>query len=143
MLHGVHRQAVVATFVTTYMRQDTTWKREKKKKRKKRKKEEERGRQTNHQVDMKKKESNDLNRNWTVIECKSTQISVQKHDEMFQRVSSGVPIPIKSFAVVKNMSPWLDWILIAWARKFLIWEESKSVLSNGRMVSDCSGSSSA
>ena len=38
-------------------------KEKKEKKRKKRKKEEERGRQTNRQVDMKKKESNDLNRN--------------------------------------------------------------------------------
>jgi len=54
---------------------------------------------------MKNKELNYLSRNWTVIEYESTQISVQKHDKMFQHVSSGVPIPVKSFAVVKNMSP--------------------------------------
>ena len=86
------------------------------------------------------KEIQQLNRNGTIIECESTRVSVQKHDEMFQRVSSGVPIPIKSFAFVKNMSSRLDWILIAWARKIFIWEEMKSVLSDGRMISDCSGS---
>ena len=53
----------------------------------------------------KEKKSNYLNRNWTVIECEGTQISVQKHNEMLQRVFSGVPIPVKSFAVVKNISP--------------------------------------
>jgi len=30
----------------------------------------------------KENKSNYLNKNWTVIECKGTQISVQKHDEM-------------------------------------------------------------
>ena len=53
----------------------------------------------------KEKKSNYLNRNWTVIECEGTRISSQKHDEMLQGVSSGVPIPVKSFAVIKNMSP--------------------------------------
>ena len=53
----------------------------------------------------KEKKSNYLNRNWTVIECEGTRISIQKHDKMLQCVSSGVPIPVKSFAVIKNMSP--------------------------------------
>ena len=48
---------MVATFVATYMWQDTTWKRKKKRERKKRKEREERGRLTKRQVDMKKKSS--------------------------------------------------------------------------------------
>ena len=55
LLHRVHRQAVVATFVAMYMKQDTTWRREKRKK-------EERGRLTKRQVDMKTKETRELNR---------------------------------------------------------------------------------
>ena len=91
---------------------------------------------------MKKKESRELNRHYTVIECESTQISGQKHDKMFHRVSSGVLIPVKPFAVVKNMSPRLNWILIAWARKIFFWEEVKFILSDGYMVGDGSGHSS-
>ena len=52
----------------------------------------------------KEKKSNYLGRNRTVIECEGIRISVQKYDKMLQCVSSGVPIPVKSFAVVKNMS---------------------------------------
>ena len=133
---------MVATFVATYMIQDTTRRREKEKKKRKGKKEKERERLTKRQVEKKRKESRELNRSYTVNECESTRISVQKHDKMFQRVSSGVPIPIKSFAVVKNMSPRLNWILIAWARKFFFWEETKFILSNGCMVGDGSGRSS-
>ena len=76
-----------------------------KKRKKKRKRKKERGRLTKRQVDMKKKESRELNRHYTVIECESTRISGQKHDKMFHRISSGVSIPVKPFAVVKNMSP--------------------------------------
>ena len=54
---------MVATFVATYMKKDTTRRREKKRKREKEKKKEERGRLTKHQVDMKKKELRELNRN--------------------------------------------------------------------------------
>ena len=53
---------MVATFVATYMKKDTTRRREKKRKREKEKKKEERGRLTQHQVDMKTKESKELNR---------------------------------------------------------------------------------
>ena len=35
-----------------------------------------------------------------VIECEGIQISGQKHYEMIQRVSSGIPIPVKSAALV-------------------------------------------
>ena len=56
------RQAVVATFVAMYMKKDTTRRREKKRKREKEKKKEERGRLTKCQVDMKTKESRELNR---------------------------------------------------------------------------------
>ena len=95
----------MATFIATYMIQDTTRRREKEKKKRKGKKEEERGRLTKCQVEKKRKELRELNRSYTVNECESTWISVQKHDKMFQCVSSGVPIPVKSFAVIKNMSP--------------------------------------
>ena len=39
--------------------------------------------QTNRQEDMKKRTQNYLHRNKTVVECKSTWISVQKHNKMF------------------------------------------------------------
>ena len=48
------------------------------------------------------------------IECEGIQIGNQEHDEMLQRISSRIPIPIESFAFVKNMSPRLNWIVIAW-----------------------------
>jgi len=52
--------------------------RKRKRKRKRRKIE-----QTNHQEDMKKGTQNCLNRNKTVVECKCTRISDQKHNKMF------------------------------------------------------------
>ena len=106
---------------------------EKKRKREERKKEE---RLAKCQVNMKTKEAIVLNRDYAVIECESTRISDQKHDKMLQCVSSGVPIPIKSFAVIKDMSSRLDSILIAWAQKIFFWEETKLVLSDGCMVGD-------
>jgi len=75
-------------------------KRDKEKKKKKRRKE----RLTKCQVNMKTKEVIVLRSDYTVIECESTQVSVQKHDKMLQCISSGVPIPVKSFAAVKDMS---------------------------------------
>ena len=39
--------------------------------------------QTNCQEDMKKGTQNYLNRNKTVVECKRTRISIQKHNKMF------------------------------------------------------------
>ena len=39
--------------------------------------------QTNRQEDMERRTQNYLNRNKTVIECKSTQVSDQKHNKMF------------------------------------------------------------
>ena len=77
-------------------------KRDKEKKKKEERKKEER--LTKCQVNMKTKEAIVLSRDYTVIECESTRISVQKHNKMLQCISSGVPIPVKSFAVVKDMS---------------------------------------
>ena len=53
---------------------------------------------------MKTREVIVLRSDYTIIECESTRVSVQKHDKMLQSISSGVPIPIKSFTVVKDMS---------------------------------------
>ena len=75
-------------------------KRDKEKKKKKKRKK----RLTKCQVNMKTKEVVVLRSDYTVIECESTRVSVQKHDKMLQCISSGVPIPVKSFAVVKDMS---------------------------------------
>ena len=78
-------------------------KRDKEKKKKKRRKE--RGKRlTKCQVNMKTNEVKVLRNDYTVIECESTRVSIQKHDKMLQCISSGVPIPVKSFAVVKDMS---------------------------------------
>ena len=53
---------MVATFVATYMKKDTTRRREKREKEKKKRKRKERGRLTKRQVYMKTKESKELNR---------------------------------------------------------------------------------
>jgi len=58
------------------------------------------------------------------IKCKGIWVGDQEHDEMLQCISSRIPIPIESFAFVKNMSPRLDWIVIAWTRKVQAWEKS-------------------
>ena len=65
LLHGARRQAMVATFVATYMNVHETgynMKERKKRKREKEKKKEERERLTKRQVDMKTKELRELNR---------------------------------------------------------------------------------
>jgi len=48
------------------------------------------------------------------IKCKCIWIGDQEHDEMFQCISSRIPIPIEPLAFVKNMSPRFDWIVVAW-----------------------------
>jgi len=43
---------------------------------------------------------------------------------MAQGISSRVPIPIESFALVENMSPRFDGVVVARTREVLVWEES-------------------
>ena len=58
------------------------------------------------------------------IKCKCIWIGDQEHDEIFQCISSRIPIPIEPLAFVKNMSPQFDWIVVAWTRKVQFWEKS-------------------
>jgi len=43
---------------------------------------------------------------------------------MAQGISSRVPIPIESFALMENMSPQFNGVVVAWTREVLVWEES-------------------
>ena len=58
------------------------------------------------------------------IECESIRIKSQKHNEMLQCISSGVPIPIKSSALMQYMSPRLNRIVVTWTREVYVREES-------------------
>jgi len=100
---------MVATFVTTYIGSKLTWNlRGKEKKRDKEKK------RTNQRIKKRKVSKIYLENRLIVSECESIQISGQEHNEMFQCISSQISILIKSFALVKDMSPRLNWISVAW-----------------------------
>jgi len=43
---------------------------------------------------------------------------------MAQGISSRVPIPIESFALMENVSPRFDGIVVARTREVLVWKES-------------------
>ena len=58
---------------------------------------------------------------------------------MTKRVSSWVPVPIKSHTIIKNMSSWFDRIITTWALKFFIGEEPKPVFTNRSII--CNSSS--
>jgi len=58
------------------------------------------------------------------IECESIWIKSQKHNEMLQRISSRVPIPVKSSALMQYMSPRLDQIVVTWTHEVHVREES-------------------
>ena len=45
-----------------------------------------------------------------VNESKSIRISLQKPNKMTKRISSQIPIAVESFAIIKNMSSWFNWI---------------------------------
>ena len=57
---------------------------------------------------------------------------------MAKRVLFGVPIPIKSHTVVKDMSSWFYRVVSTRVPKFFTQEKSKSVFANQSMVSDYS-----
>jgi len=40
-----------------------------------------------------------------VCKCKSIRIEDQEHNEMVQRISSWIPIIVKSLALMENVSP--------------------------------------
>jgi len=71
----------------------------KEKERRKKKKEKKRKelKRTNR---LEKKTQKNNKRNLNVIECESIQIGCQKHNEMIQRISSWVPVPVKSAAFI-------------------------------------------
>ena len=61
---------------------------------------------------------------------------------MVQRVSSRVPVPIKSFALVEDVSSRFNRIVVAWTRKIHVRKESQPILANRSMVCDgsnCTG----
>jgi len=57
----------------------------------------------------------------TVYKCEGIRISDQEHSEMAQCVSSWVPIPVKSFTLMKDVSSRFNGVVVAWARKVHVW----------------------
>jgi len=55
-----------------------------------------------------------------------------------KRVSSQIPIAIKSSTIIENMSPWFDGIHTTQVFKFFPREKSKPIFSNRNMICDCS-----
>ena len=60
---------------------------------------------------------------------------------MVQRISSRVPVPVKSFALVEDVSSSFNRIVGTWTRKIHIRKESQPILANRSMV--CNGSNCA
>ena len=113
LLHGARGKTVVTTFVAMYRGRTLTWNRNRR-----RGKENKQKRKGTYR---KEEKGNSYYRNLIVIECKHIRVGDQKHREMFQCVSSRVPIPVESLALMKNMSPWLDGIIVT--RKVHAWEK--------------------
>ena len=59
-----------------------------------------------------------------VCKCESIRIEDQEHNEMVQRISSWIPITIKSLALMENVPLWFDRVIIARIFKVLVGEES-------------------
>ena len=110
---------MVTTFVTTYIGSKLTWNLRGKEKRRDREK-----KRTNRRIKKRKVSKIYLEDKLIVSECFCIWISGQEHNEMFQCISSQIPILIKSFALVKDMSPQLNWISGAWTRKVQAGKES-------------------
>jgi len=47
----------------------------------------------------------------------------QEHDKVVQQISSRVPVPVKSSALVKNMPSSLNRVIVAWALEIFVWEK--------------------
>jgi len=63
-----------------------------------------------------------------VKEGKSVRISLQKHNKVAKRVSSWIPIAIKSCAIMENMSSRFDGVHTTQAFKFIPREKSAYIL---------------
>jgi len=59
-----------------------------------------------------------------VCKCESIRIGDQEHSKMVQRISSGVPIPVESPTLVKDVSPRFDGIAVARTCEVLVGEKS-------------------
>ena len=59
-----------------------------------------------------------------VIECESIWIKDQEHNKILQCISSEVPVPIKSSAIMQYMPPRLDWIVVTWICEIHVREKS-------------------
>ena len=59
-----------------------------------------------------------------VCKCKSIRIGDQEHNKMVQRISSGIPIPIESSILMKDVSPQFNEIVVARTHEVLIGEKS-------------------
>ena len=57
----------------------------------------------------------------TVYKYKGIRIRNQEHNKMAQCISSWVLIPVKSFTLMKNMSPRFNGVVVAWAWKVYVW----------------------
>ena len=57
----------------------------------------------------------------TVYKCEGIRIRNQEYNKMAQCISSWVPIPVKSFTLMKDMSPQFDGVVVAWAWKVHVW----------------------
>ena len=62
-------------------------------------------------------------RKGTVIESESFGVSTQKHDEVTERISSRVPIPIVSCTFMKNVLSCLNRVESTWTLELFIQEK--------------------
>ena len=55
---------------------------------------------------------------------------------MAQRISSGVPVPVKSCTLMEDVSSCLDGIVAAWTFEVFVGEEPQPIFSNWSVISD-------
>ena len=62
---------------------------------------------------------------WNIVrKSKSFRIRSQKHDEVIESISSGVPVPIVIRVFIEDMSSSFDWVLPTWTLELFFREES-------------------
>ena len=62
-------------------------------------------------------------RKGTIIESKSFGVSTQKHDEVTERISSRVSIPIVFHTFMKDVSSYLNRVKSTWTLELFVWEK--------------------
>ena len=77
-----------------------------------------------------------------VLKSESFRIKSQEHDKMAQRISSRVPVPVKSSALMKYIPSSLDRIIVARALEIFVWEKPKVEFPNWHIVGNGSSCSS-